>query len=102
MRELRKKTIRFRVSESEYEAILAQIPPGIAMSALFRERLTGGSLESTFDHRMLANQIARIGNNLNQIARGVNTANAAGTRFDLIRVFQTLRQISEQIKELHK
>lgn len=101
MRELRKKTIRFRVSESEYEAILAQIPPGIAMSALFRERLTG-SLESTFDHRMLANQIARIGNNLNQIARGVNTANAAGTRFDLIRVFQTLRQISEQIKELHK
>ena len=52
--------------------------------------------------RPLVAQVAKIGNNLNQIARGVNTANATGTRFDLALVLQALRKIDQQLKELLK
>lgn len=102
MRQLRSKIIRFRVSESELEKINSQIPLGVGMSTWIRERLGQTCPTSNEDQRRLIAQVAKVGNNLNQIARGINSANASGTRFELIQVHQVLRRIDEQLKEVLK
>lgn len=50
--------------------------------------------------RELLLQLARIGNNLNQVAKGINLANLAGNKVDAVRVLAKLAEIQEAIEKL--
>ena len=46
------------------------------------------------------NALARIGNNLNQVAKGINQANVIGSKVDVVRVLAKLAEIQEAIERL--
>ena len=50
--------------------------------------------------RELLLALARIGNNLNQLARAVNTANLTGSKVDALRLLAKLAEIQEQVENL--
>ena len=44
--------------------------------------------------------MARLGNNLNQIARALNTANLVGRKVDVVQVFAKLVEIQTALENL--
>jgi hypothetical protein len=50
--------------------------------------------------RELVRDVARIGNNLNQLARGVNQANLSGSQIDTLRLLAKLIEIQEAVQNL--
>ena len=96
----RNKEIKIRLTEEEHQALL--------------ERMTGGELATwmrsvCLDEKpnkkrnykvadpILLNALARIGGNLNQIARQVNTV---GSDIEKIKAFAQLAMIREQLQEV--
>lgn len=80
----RSKSLNVRFTESEWERVTARAErAGRAPRELAREALLQGSMTSAPKERAradaeLTGQVARMGNNLNQIARALNEAAAAG------------------------
>ena len=52
------------------------------------------------DRQNLLHALARLGNNLNQIARGINRANLTGDEIDAVRVLAKLVEIQETLDRL--
>lgn len=108
----KKRRIQVRVSEEDYVKILKRASKSQSLNSYMREiALTGKIIESTpsitLEHLL---ELNRIGNNVNQIAKAVNSAEInlfqKSTRKELEKIVHELREIliSEQIRidELRK
>ena len=49
---------------------------------------------------LLLRHVAQMGNNLNQIAKALNTANLNGQTLELLELIQVLNQVDSQLKDL--
>ncbi len=49
---------------------------------------------------LLLRHVAQMGNNLNQIAKALNTANLNGQTLELLELIQVLNQVESQLKDL--
>jgi hypothetical protein len=100
----RKRVVKVRLSENEWNYV-AETFPHRAVSTSLRALALG----ETPAHRSPALEIrrdwllavSRIGNNLNQIARGINHDNLTGTRIDVCRVLAKLIEIHDAIEEIY-
>ena len=90
-----RKTLRF--SDSEWLAIESKLQKnGLDFSEFARASILKKEVESKADLdavRLLAGQFSRLGNNLNQIARGVNKKEIGA-----VEVLRQLVEIEKQIK----
>ena len=94
----RNKIIKLRVSENEYDAIMNKITEAeTTISDFIRYRILNYRLRKTTAERDKVRHIARIGANVNQIARWVNVNKR---RAETIEVILHLDAISEQLKRL--
>ncbi|QJT09508.1 MobC family plasmid mobilization relaxosome protein [Oceanidesulfovibrio marinus] len=92
----RDQWIKIRVSEEEkaqFEAKAAAA--GMTLADLVRHRLASFRLRKTSTEREALLQLARIGNNLNQIARWVNTYKGG---LDTIEVVSRLDAILRELR----
>jgi hypothetical protein len=69
----RSRTIRVRVSEAEYEALVKKGEAAGSMSALLRDHLGKVAIRHRHDERQRLALLNRINANLNQIAKWCNT-----------------------------
>jgi hypothetical protein len=99
----RKRVLQIRFSNGEWAKISKTFPPrkiGTAMRALALWREPPFRSPMLEVRRELLLQLARIGNNLNQVAKGINLANLAGNKVDAVRVLAKLAEIQEAIEKL--
>jgi len=99
----RDRIIKIRCSEDEWDEIHVSFPKG-RVSTIMRLLALGQpppryspALEV---RRKELQALARIGNNLNQLARAVNTANVAGSKVDAARVLAKLVEIQDKLELL--
>lgn len=98
----RKKVLHFRVSKQENEMIKSQLPEGEIFSDFARSVLLTGKFTPKRDYKNLVHQIARIGNNLNQIAYTLNHSNVVNKQVDSILLLRELREIRTELLEILK
>lgn len=93
---LRDKHVSFRVTPEEKERILrlAEVD-GMSVGDFLRSQLNTPRVRNTKAEREKILQLARIGNNLNQIARWANTYKH---RCDAMQINLQLIEIEEQLK----
>ena len=117
---VRKRTFKVRLSETEYQLLDANNPYG-SIAKLLRQaavekatkihnskveddqkikttKLVEASYSKT--ERTLILELSRIGNNVNQIAKAVNTDIAGTGAFDKIKLLHLLISIDQQLREL--
>ncbi|TVO31481.1 MobC family plasmid mobilization relaxosome protein [Vibrio algivorus] len=102
--EKRNKEIKIRVTESEHEQLM-QRSKNSHLAKWIREHCLNAKIPKArkippIDPHLLR-QIAGIGNNLNQIARVINTQTKAGT-FDKIQLLSQLSVIEDLILDFKK
>lgn len=96
---IRKKQINIRLSDIEYENInLKAEYCGLTMSDYIRKQITDGLIikYERLDIKTLANELNKIGININQIAKHINEKGGAYDRQDmdsLIKEFQEMQAI---------
>lgn len=117
---VRERTFKVRLSESEYQLLDCNNPYG-SIAKLLRQAAVEKAtkihnskaedeqqikatkvVESSYSktERTLILELGRIGNNVNQIAKAVNT-NIAGTgAFDKVKLLHLLISIDQQLREL--
>lgn len=89
-----------RLTPSEAEAIRARLPDGCTMAQFLRSAALGRPIRHSriAAQRVIAvGELGRVGNNLNQIARALNEARAAG---DLAVSTATAEALSQSLDEL--
>jgi hypothetical protein len=99
----RERILKIRFSDGEWAKIRETFPPrkvGTAIRALALWREPPFKSPMIEVRRELLLQLARIGNNLNQVAKGINEANLAGNKVDAVRVLAKLAEIQEAIEKL--
>ncbi|QYY34811.1 MobC family plasmid mobilization relaxosome protein [Ruficoccus sp. ZRK36] len=97
----REKTLKIRVTKDEDYHIRQNKPNGQSLANWARETLLCPSGQGTIkSDPELIRQIAWSGNNLNQIAKAINTHNAVGTPFEIIVVADHLHAIRQQLNAL--
>ena len=117
---VREITYKVRLSESEYQLLDSNNPYG-SMAKLLRQsalekttqlfnskakddqKIKGTKVvESSYSktERALILELSRIGNNVNQIAKAVNTDIAGTGAFDKIKLLHLLISIDQQLREL--
>ena len=75
---MQRQIMTFRISELEAERLQAQADSlGVTRSAYIRLRLANKPIVKVYRPGELLEQLSRIGNNINQIARSVNAGIAA-------------------------
>lgn len=102
MTALRKRSIKIRVSDSEFEELTARKQGG-QLASWMRDFCLGAVKKRpgkypTVDPK-LTRQLAGIGNNLNQLARKLNTRDDFD-RLPMYQVLSALRNIEAQIEEI--
>ena len=117
---VRERTFKVRLSESEYQYLDANNPYGsiaklLRQSALEKTTKQFNSkaeeaekvklnkvVESPYNktERALILELSRIGNNVNQIAKAVNTDLASTGTFDKVKLLHLLISIDQQLREL--
>ncbi|MDY6458136.1 MobC family plasmid mobilization relaxosome protein [Acinetobacter faecalis] len=117
---VRERTFKVRLSESEYQYLDANNPYGsiaklLRQSALEKTIKRFNSKEEEADkiklnkvvespynktERALILELSRIGNNVNQIAKAVNTDIASTGTFDKVKLLHLLISIDQQLREL--
>ena len=99
----RKQVLRIRFSNTEWAQIHAAFPKrgvSTAVRALaFGQPVPRRSPALEVRREMLL-ALARIGNNLNQVARAINTANLTGSKVDAARVLAKLVEIQDRLESL--
>ncbi len=101
----RSKSLNVRFTEDEWARLLERAAPsGRPPRELAREALLHGSMTSAPKSRAradaeLTGQVARIGNNLNQVVRALNEAKAAG-QLDLVTLKMAVDRIDSMRSEL--
>ena len=102
----RTHTVKIRANDQELVELRARVPDGLSLSAWLRGLATGqprqpkpGPKRRHSDPRdpALVRQVARLGNNLNQIARWANTYKGGA---DAVQVLAHLEAISREIDSL--
>ena len=117
---VRERTFKVRLSESEYQLLDSNNPYG-SIAKLLRQSAvekvtkihnskaeddqkikTTKVVESSYSktERALILELGRIGNNVNQIAKAVNTDIAGTGAFDKIKLLHLLISIDQQLREL--
>ena len=117
---VREITYKVRLSESEYQLLDSNNPYGsmaklLRQSALekttqlFNSKVNDAEkiklskvVESSYNktERNLILELSRIGNNVNQIAKAVNTDIASTGAFDKVKLLHLLISIDQQLREL--
>ena len=117
---VRERTFKVRLSESEYQLLDTNNPYGsIAKlrrqaavekaTKIYNSKAEDGQkikptkvVESTYSktERALILELGRIGNNVNQIAKAVNTDLAGTGAFDKVKLLHLLISIDKQLREL--
>lgn len=116
---VRERTFKVRLSESEYELLDSNNPYGsiaklLRQSAVEKATKIHNSknidedpiklrvVESPYTklERSLILELSRIGNNVNQIAKAVNTDIAGLGTFDKVKLMHLLISIDKQLREL--
>lgn len=117
---VRERTYKVRLSESEYQLLDTNNPYG-SMAKLLRQSALEKTtqlfnskandaekiklnkvVESSYNktERSLILELSRIGNNVNQIAKAVNTDIASTGAFDKVKLLHLLISIDQQLREL--
>ncbi len=117
---VRERTFKVRLSESEYQLLDSNNPYG-SIAKLLRQaavekatkihnskaeddqKIKGTKVvESSYSktERALILELSRIGNNVNQIAKAVNTDIAGTGVFDKVKLLHLLISIDQQLREL--
>lgn len=117
---VRERTFKVRLSETEYELLDANNPYG-SIAKLLRQaaiekatkihnskveddqkikttKLVEASYSKT--ERTLILELGRIGNNINQIAKAINTDLASTGSFDKVKLLHLMISIDRQLREL--
>ena len=117
---VRERTFKVRLSESEYQLLNTNNPYGsiaklLRQSAVEKATKIHNSkveddqkikatkvVESSYSktERALILELGRIGNNVNQIAKAVNTDIAGTGAFDKVKLLHLLISIDQQLREL--
>ena len=117
---VRERTYKVRLSESEYQLLDSNNPYGsmaklLRQSALekttqlFNSKVNAAEkiklskvVESSYNktERNLILELSRIGNNVNQIAKAINTDIASTGAFDKVKLLHLLISIDQQLREL--
>ncbi|MDR7656621.1 MobC family plasmid mobilization relaxosome protein [Acinetobacter junii] len=117
---VRERTFKVRLSESEYQLLDANNPYGsiaklLRQSAVEKATKIHNSkaddeqkikptkvVESLYSktERVLILELSRIGNNVNQIAKAINTDIAGTGTFDKVKLLHLLISIDQQLREL--
>ena len=117
---VRERTFKVRLSESEYQLLDTNNPYGSIAKLLrqaavekatkiYNSKAEDGQkikptkvVESTYSktERALILELGRIGNNVNQIAKAVNTDLAGTGAFDKVKLLHLLILIDQQLREL--
>ena len=102
-REERSKILGVRLSPGEWAAVKKQADEsGMVLSDFVRVRLRVRAVEKKNEYREVAIQIARVGNNLNQVAKWVNTYKSAADTADAIRLLADMWGDLKRIKAMVK
>ena len=117
---VRERTFKVRLSESEYQLLDSNNPYG-SIAKLLRQAAVEKAtkihnskaeddqkikptkvVESSYTktERALILELGRIGNNVNQIAKAVNTDLAGTGAFDKVKLLHLLISIDKQLREL--
>ena len=117
---VRERTFKVRLSESEYQLLDSNNPYG-SIAKLLRQAAVEKAtkihnfkaeddqkikaikvVESSYNktERALILELSRIGNNVNQIAKAVNTDIAGTGTFDKVKLLHLLISIDQQLREL--
>ena len=117
---VRERTFKVRLSESEYQLLDSNNPYG-SIAKLLRQAAVEKAtkiynsqadddqkiksakvVESSYTktERTLILELGRIGNNINQIAKAINTDIAGTGAFDKVRLLHLLISIDQQLREL--
>ena len=117
---VRERTFKVRLSESEYQLLDSNNPYG-SIAKLLRQAAVEKAtkihnfkaeddqkikaikvVESSYNktERALILELGRIGNNVNQIAKAVNTDIAGTGAFDKVKLLHLLISIDQQLREL--
>ena len=117
---VRERTFKVRLSETEYQLLDANNPYG-SIAKLLRQAAvekatkihnskaeddqkikTTKLVESSYSktERILILELGRIGNNINQIAKAINTDIASTGAFDKVKLLHLLISIDQQLREL--
>jgi len=117
---VRERTFKVRLSESEYQLLDSNNPYG-SIAKLLRQAAVEKAtkihnskaeddqkikaikvVESSYSktERTLILELGRIGNNVNQIAKAVNTDIACTGAFDKVKLLHLLISIDQQLREL--
>ena len=117
---VRERTFKVRLSESEYQLLDCNNPYG-SIAKLLRQAAVEKAtkiynsnadadqkikstkvVESSYTktERTLILELGRIGNNINQIAKAVNTDIAGTGAFDKVKLLHLLISIDQQLREL--
>ena len=117
---VRERTFKVRLSESEYQLLDCNNPYGSIANLLRQaavekairihnskaeddQKIKGTKVvESSYSktERALILELGRIGNNVNQIAKAVNTDIAGVGTFDKVKLLHLLISIDQQLREL--
>ena len=117
---VRELTFKVRLSESEYQLLDSNNPYG-SIAKLLRQAAVEKAtkihnskveddqkiketkvVESSYSktERALILELSRIGNNINQIAKAINTDIASTGAFDKVKLLHLLISIDQQLREL--
>lgn len=117
---VRERTFKVRLSESEYQLLDSNNPYGSIAKLLRQSAIEKATniynskvedakkikqtkiVESSYSktERALILELSRIGNNVNQIAKAVNTDIASTGAFDKVKMLHLLISIDQQLREL--
>ena len=117
---VRERTFKVRLSETEYQLLDANNPYGSIAKLLRQAAIEKATkihnskaeddqkikatkvVESSYSKtdRILILELGRIGNNINQIAKAINTDIASTGAFDKLKLLHFLISIDQQLREL--
>jgi hypothetical protein len=84
--------LKLRVSQEEKAAFeFAATEAGLSLSDFVRQRLLGARLRRTAEEREIVRHLARIGANLNQLARWANTHKSHAEAIEVLLCLEQLR-----------
>ena len=98
----RTKELKIRLTEQEHQDLLQRKKGELAVwirNTCLEQEISQPKTVKTADPELLR-QLAKIGGNLNQIAKATNTEQARGDIINLLRVTAELATIREQLDEL--
>ena len=99
----RKHNLNIRFSDDEWKRVHEVFPKrkvGTVIRALALAQKAPRRSPALETRRELLLALARIGNNLNQVARAVNTANLTGSKIDAVRLLAKLVEIQDALDNL--